>query len=152
MTTVPKRVCRSSYWSSLLRNRAKSAASQLLLCRTGLRIRSRTLLGCSLDGESKLFYHLVAHPKFLNLSRNRHREFGRETDVARHLVGRDLAAAIISNLIGGGGLAIAQPNPGAHFLAIFGVGHTDHLSIADLGMCVEEFFRSRVDRCSRRRG
>ena len=50
----------------------------------------------------------------------------------------DLALAEITDLVGGGGLAGAQLDPGADFLAVFGIGHADDLNVLDLGVGVEE--------------
>ena len=49
----------------------------------------------------------------------------------------DLALAEIADILIRGGFAIHEFNPGAKFLAVFGVRHADHLHVCDLGMAVE---------------
>ena len=50
----------------------------------------------------------------------------------------DLAFAELPDLIGRGGLAFMQFDPGANLLAIPFVRHADDLGLIDLGMLVQE--------------
>src|SRR5690349_786833 len=51
---------------------------------------------------------------------------------------RDLAAAESGDLLGCGGLARLQHDPGANFLAEAGIGHAEDLRRLDLGMAEEK--------------
>src|SRR5205809_5138045 len=100
----------------------------------------------SVPYESKLLDHLFSQTELLNLSGNGHRKLGRETDIARNLIRRDLPAAIIANFFFCSRLSFAQPDPGAHFLAVLGVRYSDNLHVADLGVPMQEFLDlARID-------
>jgi hypothetical protein len=55
------------------------------------------------------------------------RELGHQLDVARDLVPGDMALAEFADLLGRGGLAALQLDPGADLLAVARIGHSDHL-------------------------
>src|SRR4029077_15539291 len=102
--------------------------------------------GGLLAAEAEFFDHLLAHQELLDLAGDRRRKAVDELDVARDLVMGDLAPAEGADLFGARGLAVAQTNPGAQFLAIARVGDADHLHILDLRMAVEELLDlARVD-------
>src|SRR5258708_4273408 len=73
------------------------------------RTTSSRLLGL----EPELGDGLLAHHKLLDLAGDGHREFGHEFDVARNLVVGDLALAEFADLLGRGGFAALQLDPGA---------------------------------------
>src|SRR5262245_55600027 len=92
---------------------------------------------CSLiDAETKFFHHLFSHSEFLNLTGYGHRKLGSEPYETGNLVCCDFAATVVTDFILSGVLTLAQPNPRANLFAIFFVGNTDNLDVADLGMCV----------------
>src|SRR6516164_11067323 len=68
-----------------------------------------------------------------------HRKAVNKSNVARDLIMRDLTAAELADFLSGRILAVAQLYPGAQFLAIVPVGHTDHLHVLDLRMPVQKF-------------
>src|SRR6266851_1283103 len=107
--------------------------------------------GSLLQAKTQFFDHLLAHQEFLDLASDRHWKAIDKFNIARHLVMRDLALAKGPDILRGGGLAVAQADPGTELLAIARVGNADHLHILDLRVAVETP-RSRADRHSRHRG
>src|SRR5262245_50025328 len=97
-------------------------------------------LGGLVGAESKFPDRLFPHSEFLNLAGHGHWEVGSETYVTSNLVGCDLAATVFTNFILVCVLTLAQPDPDANLFAVFFVGHTDDLDVADLGMCIQKFF------------
>ena len=75
-------------------------------------------------GQPELGNHLLAHDNFLDLAGDGHRKAVNKSDIARDLIMRDLTAAELADFLSGRILAVAQPYPGAQFLAIVQVGHT----------------------------
>ena len=55
------------------------------------------------------------------------RELGHQLVVARDLLTGDMALAEFADLLGRGGLAALQLDPGADPLAVARIGHSDHL-------------------------
>src|SRR5262249_51222244 len=92
-----------------------------------------------LQGQPQLADRLLAHQEFLDLAGHGHRERVDEFDVAWDLVVRDLALAEGADFLGRRGLAGAELDPGAEFLAVARVGDADHLDVLDLRVTVEEF-------------
>src|SRR5258708_31882828 len=90
--------------------------------------------------ETKLGDRCLAHFELLHLARDRHRELGGEPDVPRDLVVRDLALAVLPDLLSAQLLARAQPDPGAQFLAVLQVGDTNDLYVFNGRVRVKEFF------------
>src|SRR5690242_18775961 len=87
-----------------------------------------------------------AHLELLDLPGDRHRELGGEPDVARDLVVRDLALAVLPDRGGVKLRAGPQPYPGAQLLAVLQVGNADDLDLLDGRMAVEELLDlARVD-------
>src|SRR5690606_12200662 len=96
--------------------------------------------------EAELFLHALADQELLDLAGHGHREAVDEADVARDLVVRDLALAVLAHLVLGQALALAQDDPGAQLLAEALVGDADHLHVEHLGVSVEELLDlARVD-------
>src|SRR5690606_10571521 len=89
--------------------------------------------------QPKLGDHRLAHLELLYLARHRHRKAIDELHIARDLVVRDLALAEIDDLIARKRDAGAGLYPGADLLAVFRIGHADHLHVLDLGMPEEVF-------------
>src|ERR1700736_338230 len=90
--------------------------------------------------QIEFFHHGLADQEFLNLARHCRRKSLHEPDIARYLVVGDLTAAKAGDFLGGGRLALAQPDPGAQLFAEFRVGHAHHLNILDLGKAKQKFF------------
>ena len=90
-------------------------------------------------GQPEFGNHLLAHDKLLDLAGDGHRKAVNKSDIARDLIMRDLTAAEVADFLSGRILAVAQPYPGAEFLAIVPVGHADHLHVLDLRMPVQKF-------------
>src|SRR5580658_1632565 len=89
---------------------------------------------------------LLAHREFLDLAGDRHRERLDEADMARNLVMCYLALAEASDVFGVQHCSRTQADPGADFLAIFRIGHADHLDVSNLGVAIEELLDlARVD-------
>src|SRR5262249_27073733 len=96
--------------------------------------------------ESQLGDRDLPHPVLLDFPCDRHRKLGRESDVARNLVGRDLAPAEIADLVFCRRPPVVQPDPGTDFLAILRVRDADHLNVRDHGVGMKKFFDlARVD-------
>src|SRR5215471_2969947 len=107
--------------------------------------RSGGLRPCSL-AEAELGDGDLPHPELLDLPRYGHRELGREPHVPGDLVGGNLPAAKVPDLVDRGRLAIAQADPRADLLAVLHVGHADHLHVADARMGVEKLLNlARID-------
>src|SRR5262245_19872033 len=64
----------------------------------------------------------LPHLEFLNLAGHGRRKLGRETDVPRDLVGGDLTATEVAQLVNGYRVPLAQRDPRADFLTVFSVG------------------------------
>src|SRR5262245_31080269 len=90
--------------------------------------------------ESELCDGGLAHPVFLDLARDGHGEVGREPDVARDLIGGNLAAAEVADLVDGRVLSLAKPDPRADFFAVLDVRNANHLNVGDFRMRIEELF------------
>src|SRR5580658_3108851 len=90
---------------------------------------------CTRFGKSRtgvqLLDHRFTHLVFLDLAACRGRKAVDKLDVSRNLVMGDLTAAERANLVGTGFDAVTTHDPGAQFLAIFGVRHADHLNLAN---------------------
>ncbi len=89
--------------------------------------------------EGQFLDHLLAHDKFLHLAGHRHREVIDEFDVAGDLKMRDLSLAEFADFLRRRGFTFFQADPGAQLLAIFGIGHANHLDVGNFGMGVQEF-------------
>src|SRR5215469_9908892 len=90
------------------RKRASRSAAHWRGARTRVRGRPQWSSRRLLDAEAELLDHLLTHQELLDLAGYGHRETVDEFDVARHLVMRDLPLAEGSDLLGRGGLAVAQ--------------------------------------------
>src|SRR6185437_9832593 len=116
-----------------MRSRANYVASGMVLGRLSL-------------APPKLAHHRFAHQELLRLAGRGEREVGDESDMARHLVMRDLTLAEGGDLLGAGALPGLEHDPGADLLAEARIGHAEDLRRLDLGMAEEEILDlARID-------
>src|SRR6185436_2610346 len=127
-------------YTAWLLNRTAAGMSHETLVSTLSPLPTSGRLHIGHTGRGQLRHGQLTHLELLNLAGHGHREFTGEADIARDLVGGDLAPTELAKLLHGPGDPFTQPDPRADLLAVLATWDADHLHVADLLMGVQELF------------